>query len=103
MRTSTALAVVACLAASALGGTRRAGAAFELRDASPSALGSASLDRAAEPLFAGDLGTETALEVSRALLFDAEGLHADRIAARIERGSLAADLAWGAVSSPAAR
>src|SRR5437867_10296168 len=79
-------------------------AAFELRDASPEALGTASTDGARipfldEPEFSGGWG----LGGSRASIFGAEGLDWSQLDAVVHAGPHAVRLAWTDLSAPGAR
>jgi hypothetical protein len=77
-----------------------AGAAFDVRDASPAALGAASLDIAASPFFERDGLTAAA---SHAALYQADGLTSER--ATIGFGGRAARVSatWNQLGFPGAR
>ncbi len=77
-------------------------AAFEVEDASPSALGAVSTD-GAWLLSADDPPEEPAVAASRATLFGAAGLAFDQVSVFGRRGSRAAQLEYAVLSMPGAR
>ena len=93
---SAALALALAAAAVPAG----ARGAFEVRDASPAALGAASLDAAAGPLFER---TGLAASASHAMLYQADGLTSER--ATIAFGGRAARVSatWNQLGFPGAR
>ncbi|MGH7681723.1 MAG: hypothetical protein ACRENN_07015 [Candidatus Eiseniibacteriota bacterium] len=80
-------------------------AAFEVRDASPSALGTVSMDIDPEILDASDDsdGRGWRVGASHASLYQVEGLAADQASARLERSGIVAALAWSQAGQPGAR
>ncbi len=86
-------------------GPEGARAAFELRDATPAALGAASADMEPEPMFesTGESRAGLLVSASHASLFQVEGLAADRAAATLQARSISLDLSYSQVGFAAAR
>ena len=100
------LALVVALLALTLShatGPARAIAAFELRDASPPALGAVSLDREADPLFEDDARRGLGVRASHAALYGVEGLTSEQVAVSFRTGALRLDLSQTQVGVPGIR
>ena len=93
---------VAVALLAALAPAPAARAAFEVRDASPAALGAASLDIAAPPLFE-PARTGLAASVTHASLYQAEGLTNERASLAVALGGLRASASWNQLGFPGAR
>lgn len=78
-------------------------AAFELRDASPPALGAVSLDRDADPWFEDDARRGLSVRASHAALYGVEGLTSEQAAGSFRTGALRLDLAQTQVGVPGIR
>lgn len=80
-------------------------AAFELRDASPAALGAASPDLAAEPMFSAATLDSTGFRVggSHASLYQIDGLTAECVSAALETRPLSLNFSYSQVGIPGAR
>jgi len=83
----------------------QARAAFEVRDASPLALGTVSMDIDPEMLGTADDADERGWRVgaSHASLYQVDGLAADQASARLACGGIAAALEWSQAGQPGAR
>lgn len=97
------LAVVMIAAIVATPGAARA--AFEVRDASPAALGAVSLDLDAAPMFeAGEVERAgVRAGASHAALYQVEGLAADLAWVAVDVGRGAASVSWAQVGVPGVR
>lgn len=78
-------------------------AAFELRDASPAALGAVSMDRDAREFFDDEARRGFGLEGSHASLYGVEGLGSEQMRATFRSGSLGLDLAHAQTGAPGLR
>jgi hypothetical protein len=94
------LALTLAIALAAIAFPALAGAAFDVRDASPAALGAASLDIAASPFFeTGGL----AASASHASLYQAEGLTSERATVAFGGRATRASATWNQLGFPGAR
>jgi hypothetical protein len=95
-------AIVALTAVGALAHVP-AQAAFEVRDASPSALGSASMDLVADPMFADPRPPKVRLSASHATLYSAEGLTVEEAALSVAAGPAPFAISIAQIGVPGAR
>ena len=93
----------ALLAAALLVATPDARAAFEVRDASPAALGAASLDLAAQPFFDGASDRGLSASASHATLDQAEGLTAEQARVALAGRLARVAVTWNQIGFPGAR
>ena len=78
-------------------------AAFEVRDASPAALGSASLDVAAQPLFESAFDRGLSASASHAALDQADGLTSEQVSVALAGRLARVAATWNQVGFPGAR
>jgi hypothetical protein len=91
------------LAAALLVATSDARAAFEVRDASPAALGSASLDLAARPFFEGASDRGLSASASHTTLDQADGLTSEQARVAIAGRLARVGVTWNQIGFPGAR
>jgi hypothetical protein len=91
------------LAAALLAATSDVRAAFEVRDASPAALGSASLDLAAQPFFEGASDRGLSASASHATLDQADGLTCEQIRVALAGRLARVAVTWNQIGFPGAR
>jgi hypothetical protein len=78
-------------------------AAFELRDASPAALGAVSMDREAGGFFEEDPARGASVHASHAALYEIEGLTSEQAGASARAGGFRIALGHAQVGAPGAR
>jgi len=78
-------------------------AAFELRDASPAALGAVSMDCEADGFFEEDLARGTSFRASHAALYQIEGLTSEQAGGSARAGGFRIALGHAQVGAPGAR